>query len=99
MKTSLFCAPKVNVISSVVDSDIDAAKIVQAVRSAEKVLIDDVRVFDLFKGPSIGEGKKSLAITVVLQPTEKTLTDEEIDSVAQKVVQSVEKVTGGVLRS
>jgi len=36
---------------------------------------------------------------VVLQPTEKTLTDEEIEGVAQKVVQSVEKVTGGVLRS
>ena len=83
----------------VVDSDIDAAKIVQAARGAEKVLIDDVRVFDLFEGPSLGEGKKSLAITVVLQPTEKTLTDEEIEGVAQKVVQSVEKVTGGVLRS
>lgn len=83
----------------VVDSDIDAAKIVQSARGAEKTLIDDVRVFDLFEGPSLGEGKKSLAITVVLQPTKKTLTDEEIDAVAQKVVQSVEKVTGGILRS
>jgi len=83
----------------VIDSDIDAAKVVQAARGAEKSLIDDVRVFDLFEGPSLGEGKKSLAITVVLQPTEKTLTDEEIEGVASKIIQSVEKATGGVLRS
>lgn len=83
----------------VIDSDIDAAKVVQAARGAEKSLIDDVRVFDLFEGSSLGEGKKSLAITVVLQPTEKTLTDEEIEGVASKIIQSVEKATGGVLRS
>jgi phenylalanyl-tRNA synthetase beta chain len=47
----------------------------------------------------VGAGKKSLAINVTLQPTEKTLTDAEIDAVAQKVVASVEKATGGILRT
>ena len=46
---------------------------------ADKALIDDVRVFDEFVGGSLGAGKKSLAITVRLQPVEKTLTDEEIE--------------------
>jgi len=59
-------------------------------------------VFDLFEGKkaeaALGEGKKSLAIEVTLQPTEKTLTDAEIDAVAQKIVQQVEKATGGTLR-
>ncbi|MDP4796501.1 MAG: phenylalanine--tRNA ligase subunit beta [Rhodospirillales bacterium] len=83
----------------VVDSSVEAAKVVQAARSADKTLIDDVRVFDLFEGPSLGEGKKSLAITVVLQPTESTLTDETIDAVSSKIIAAVEKATGGKLRA
>ena len=79
--------------------DVEAAKVVQAARGAEKTLISDVRVFDVFEGASLGEGKKSLAITVVLQPTENTLTDEEIEGISQKIVQAVEKVTGGTLRA
>ena len=82
----------------VVDTDVPAAKVVQAARGAEKTLIEDIRVFDVFEGPSLGEGRKSLAITVVLQPTEKTLTDEDIEAVSQKIVVAVEKATGGVLR-
>ncbi len=82
----------------VVDTDVAAGEIVKAARGAEKVLIDDVRVFDVFEGASLGDGKKSLAITVVLQPTANTLTDEEIESISQKVVQAVEKATGGALR-
>lgn len=82
----------------VVDSDVAAAKILQAAKGADKALIDDVRLFDVFDGESLGENRKSIAITVTLQPTEKTLTDEEIEAVSQKVVGAVEKATGGVLR-
>ncbi|MGV6849405.1 MAG: phenylalanine--tRNA ligase subunit beta-related protein, partial [Marinibacterium sp.] len=65
---------------------------------ADKTLIDDVRVFDEFIGGSLGEGRKSLAITVRLQPVEKTLTDAEIEAVAAKIVDKVVKATGGELR-
>ncbi len=82
----------------VVDADVDAARIVQAARGADKTMIDGVRVFDIFEGAALGEGKKSVAIAVTLQPTEKTLTDEEIDAISQKVVGAVNKSTGGVLR-
>jgi len=57
-----------------------------------------VRVFDEFIGGSLGEGKKSLAISVRLQPVEKTLTDEDIAAVSEKVIAKVAKATGGVLR-
>ncbi len=82
----------------VVDAGVDAAKIAQAARGAEKTLIDGVRIFDVFQGEALGADKKSVAITVTLQPSEKTLTDEEIDAVAQKVVAAVNKATGGTLR-
>jgi phenylalanyl-tRNA synthetase beta chain len=82
----------------VVDADVEALTLVNAAGGADKALIEGVRVFDEFIGGSLGEGKKSLAITVRLQPVEKTLTVEEIEAVAAKVVEKVSKATGGVLR-
>ncbi len=82
----------------VVDADVAALTLVNAAMGADKVLIDDVRVFDEFIGGSLGEGKKSLALTVRLQPREATLKDADIEAVSAKVVASVSKATGGVLR-
>jgi phenylalanyl-tRNA synthetase beta chain len=82
----------------VVDSDVQAAKLTRAAASADKKLITGVRVFDLFEGASLGEGKKSLAIEVAIQPVEKTLTDEDFEALAAKIVENVAKQTGGVLR-
>ena len=83
----------------VLDQGVAAEAVVRAARSADKNLITEVRVFDLFEGKSLGAGKKSLAINVILQPTEKTLTDADIEAVADKVVAGVGKATGGVLRA
>ncbi|MFN3231372.1 MAG: phenylalanine--tRNA ligase subunit beta [Alphaproteobacteria bacterium] len=82
----------------VVDQEIAAQDLLAAARSADKALIEDVSLFDLYEGEGLGDGKKSLAICVRLQPAEKTLTDEEIDAVANKVVTAVSKATGGTLR-
>jgi phenylalanyl-tRNA synthetase beta chain len=82
-----------------VDRDTTAATILRAARGADKALIADVGIFDVFEGVHVGEGKKSVAIEVTLQPREKTLTDEEIDKVAAAVVAAVTRTTGGVLRS
>jgi len=83
----------------VVDADVPAAKVLAAARSADKKLITAASLFDVFEGGDLGDGKKSLAINVVVQPIEKTLTDVEIDVIEEKIVASVEKATGGVLRS
>ncbi|MEO1329373.1 MAG: phenylalanine--tRNA ligase subunit beta [Pseudomonadota bacterium] len=86
----------------VLDADIEAETVLKAARSADKKLITDAIVFDVLDGGKaaerLGEGKKSLAISVRLQPTDKTLTDEEIEAVGAKVVAAVEKASGGVLR-
>ncbi len=83
----------------VVDADVEAQKLVNAAAGADKALIEEVRVFDEFIGGNLEEGKKSLAITVRLQPKDKTLTEKEIEAVSRKVVEKVSKATGGVLRS
>ncbi len=82
----------------VVDTTVEALTLVNAAAGADKALIEDVRVFDEFIGGSLGEGKKSLAITVRLQPREATLKDKDIEAVSAKIVEKVTKATGGVLR-
>ena len=82
----------------VVDDTVEALTLVNAAAGADKALIEDVRVFDEFIGGSLGEGKKSLAITARLQPTDKTLTEKDIEAVSDKIVAKVTKATGGTLR-
>lgn len=82
----------------VVDDTVEALTLVNAAAGADKALIEDVRVFDEFIGGSLGEGKKSLAITARLQPKDKTLTEKDIEAVSDKIVAKVTKATGGTLR-
>jgi phenylalanyl-tRNA synthetase beta chain len=82
----------------IVDRAVKAADVVRAAQGVDRKLIVAVEVFDLYEGKGIEEGKKSIAIAVTLQPRDKTLTDEEIEAVAAKIVAEVAKKTGGVLR-
>ena len=82
----------------VLDKAVAAGDVVKAARGVDKKLIADVIVFDLFESESLGAGKKSVALEVTLQPAEKTLTDEEIEAVAAKVIAAVGKATGGEIR-
>jgi phenylalanyl-tRNA synthetase beta chain len=82
----------------VVGADVEALTLVNAALGADKALITDVRVFDQFIGGNLGEGKKSLAVTVRLQPTTTTLKDADIEAVSAKIVDKVTKATGGILR-
>jgi phenylalanyl-tRNA synthetase beta chain len=82
----------------VVDRSVTAAKLVQAVKSADKNLIREVNLFDVYEGDKIAADKKSIAISVTLQPTDKSLTDAEIDAIAVKITASVGKATGAMLR-
>jgi len=83
----------------VVDADTQADQIVAAARGTEKTLITEIQVFDVFAGGQLGDGKKSVAVNVVLQPLERTMTDAEIDEIAARIVANVEKRTGGTLRA
>ena len=82
----------------IVERSVRGGDIVRVAQSVDKKLITDVTVFDVYEGKGIDEGKKSIAIAVTIQPREKTLTDEEIEAVATKIVAEVNKKTGGALR-
>lgn len=82
----------------VVDQGQEADALVRAAAGADKKLISGVSVFDAFEGGNLGEDKKSLAIEVTLQPSDKTLTDDELEAVSQKIIDAVVKKTGGTLR-
>jgi phenylalanyl-tRNA synthetase beta chain len=83
----------------VVDRAVRAGDLVRAAQTADRKLITSVNVFDVYEGEGIGPGKKSIAIAVTLQPREKTMTDQEIEAVAAKIVAEVAKRTGGTLRA
>ncbi len=82
----------------IVDRAVKAGDIVRAAQGVDRKLIAAVTVFDVYEGKGIDDGKKSVAIAVTMQPREKTMTDQEIDAVAAKIVTEVNKKTGGVLR-
>ena len=82
----------------VVDKAVEAATLTRAAGAADKKLITGVRVFDIFEGASLGDGKKSVAIEVAIQPTDRTLTDEDFEALAGRIVENVARQTGGVLR-
>ncbi|MDR7033509.1 phenylalanine--tRNA ligase subunit beta [Mesorhizobium sp. BE184] len=82
----------------VVDRAVETGTLTRAALSADRKLITGVSVFDIFEGASLGEGKKSVAIEVSIQPAEKTLNDEDFEALAKRIVDSVGKQTGGVLR-
>jgi phenylalanyl-tRNA synthetase beta chain len=79
----------------VVEDKVQAAELIKAARGVDKVLIADAQVFDVFKLP---DGKVSLAVSVTLQPRDKTLTEEEIEAVSAKIIATVGKATGATLR-
>ncbi len=83
----------------VVEKTVPAGDIVKAARLADRALIDAVTVFDIYEGAGVPEGHKSVAVAARLQPKDRTLTEAEIDAIAQKIVAGVTKATGATLRS
>ena len=83
----------------VVDRKVTADDIVRALRGAEKTLIRDIGVFDVYAGPHVGAGKKSVAVSVRLQADDRTLTDAEIEAIAGRLVDAVGARTGATLRA
>jgi phenylalanyl-tRNA synthetase beta chain len=86
-----------------VDAAVESEKLVRAIRGTAKEIaaqaaILSVAVFDVYEGKGLPDGKKSIALAVRLQPAERTLTDPEIDAIAQRIVAAAAKATGAALR-
>ena len=82
----------------VVDKGIEAGTLLRAALSADRKLITGASVFDIFESAALGDGKKSIAIEVSIQPVDKTLTEEDFEALAGRIVENIKKQTGGALR-
>lgn len=82
-----------------VDAKVEADTLIRAIRGSDKDLITDVQLFDVYMGKGVPEGKKSVAISVTLQPRNQTLTDADIEAIGKKIIDAVASKTGGVLRT
>jgi phenylalanyl-tRNA synthetase beta chain len=83
----------------VIDEKYSSGEIMNLVKKIDKKLIKDVKIFDVYQGDNIDQGKKSIAFNVTLEPKEKTLSDNEIEEVSKKIISTVEETTGAILRS
>ena len=97
LKPSLF-QPVLRDFAFIVDQEIETGKLIRVISNTDKSLISCVEIFDVYKGKGVDTGKKSVALAVTLQPVKKTLTDDEISALSAKVIETVQKQTGGTLR-
>ena len=85
-------------LAFVVNKDVSAATVIAAAKNADREHITDVRIFDIYEGENLPQGKKSVAIALTFQPIEQTFTDKDIENLMNKVIVEVGKKTGGELR-
>ena len=81
-----------------VDENVQADELTRAAKAADKKLISDSEVFDIYQGKGVEDGKKSVALSITIQPKEQTLKDADLEALTKAVIEIVEKKTGGVLR-
>ncbi|HEY0267873.1 MAG TPA: phenylalanine--tRNA ligase subunit beta, partial [Methyloradius sp.] len=85
-------------LAVIVDENIEVKTIIDTMLSAHVAVVNDVRLFDVYRGKGIAENKKSLAFLVLMQDTQKTLTDIEADEAMSKLLDSIKKNHGAELR-
>jgi phenylalanyl-tRNA synthetase beta chain len=90
--------PVLEDIAVIVDDNLPAEQIVEAIMQSGGKMIKGVRLFDIYRGPQIGEGKKSLAFSLTYQAPDRTLTDAEAQKIRQRVIRGLEKDLGAKIR-
>jgi len=86
-------------LAFVVKKDVTAESLLNAVKGAERALIQDVSLFDIYEGPGLEDGQKSLALAVRLQSMDHTLSETEIEATVRKITAAATKATGAALRT
>jgi len=85
-------------LALLVDASVTMADIEKVVNSSERKLLRGVSLFDVYEGKNLEAGKKSYAISIILQDDEKTLQDKQIDAVMNKIIANLQKQVGAQLR-
>jgi phenylalanyl-tRNA synthetase beta chain len=91
--------PVLEDLAFVVSDDLPAERVRQLILNSGKPLVTEVRLFDLYRGEQIGDGKKSLAYSIVYQAPDRTLTDDEVAEVRAGIIKQLETKVGAKLRA
>jgi len=83
----------------IINKNFKSQELVNIIKSGDNKLIKSVRVFDVFEGENIPEGKKSIAVNVTIQSEEKTLNENDLDNINKLIISSVESKSGAKIRS
>ena len=83
----------------IVNKEIKAQDLINAVSSVDQKLISNIKVFDVYEGENIPENQKSIAISVTIQSSEKTLNDNDLENINNSIIKTVENKTGAKIRS
>jgi len=83
----------------VIDKDFKVQELIEVVSNVDKNLIKSIKVFDVYEGENISENKKSIALNITIQSSEKTLKDEDLDRISKLIISTVETKTGAKIRS
>ena len=83
----------------VVNKDVKAQDLINAISSVDQKLISNIKVFDVYEGENIPDNQKSIAISVTIQSPEKTLNDKDLEKINNLIIQTVENITGAKIRS
>ena len=81
------------------DKNFKVQELIETISNVDKELIKSVKVFDVYEGTNIPEGKKSIALNVIIQALEKTLTEDDLNKINQLIILAVESKTGAKIRS
>ena len=83
----------------VIDEKYSSGEIISLVKTINKELIKEVKIFDIYQGDNITSGKISIAFNITLEPQDKTLSEKDIEQISKKIILTVQETTGATLRS
>ena len=85
--------------SFLINKELNAESLINEIKSVDKILIQKISVFDVYEGNNIPKDKKSVSLSITIQPVEKTLTDNDLENLSTKIIHSVFKKFGAEIRS
>jgi phenylalanyl-tRNA synthetase beta chain len=85
--------------SFLIDNELNVKDLINEIKLVDKILIQKISVFDVYQGNNIPKNKKSISLSIVIQPEDKSLTDDDLEKLSSKIINRVFKTFGAEIRS
>ena len=85
--------------SFLIDNKLNVEDLINEIKLVDKILIQEISVFDVYQGNNIPKDKKSVSLSILIQPSDKSLTDDDLEKLSSKIIDRVFKTFGAEIRS